>query len=239
MRRCMAVDDVREGVREGAAARRGAEGRLAGAWRPARWSRSRGRRARARRPCSRSWAASSPPPGPGDGGGQAWTWAARRRLRDVRRRSIGFVFQQYNLFPALTALENVEYALNVKGPWDGRPRTRGRRGRWSAWAWPTGCISCPATSRADRSSGWPSRGRWRARRRVHPGRRAHGEPGHRGGDADPRALPRPGEERAEGPGDRDPRPEGAGGGRPGGGHPRRAAGGVRARRHVTKGRGRP
>jgi putative ABC transport system ATP-binding protein len=37
------------------------------------------------------------------------------QLRDVRRRLIGFVFQQYNLFPALTALENVEYALNVKG----------------------------------------------------------------------------------------------------------------------------
>jgi len=37
------------------------------------------------------------------------------RLRDVRRRKIGFVFQQYNLFPALTAHENVEYALNVKG----------------------------------------------------------------------------------------------------------------------------
>jgi len=37
------------------------------------------------------------------------------QLRHVRRRSIGFVFQQYNLFPALTALENVEYALNVKG----------------------------------------------------------------------------------------------------------------------------
>jgi putative ABC transport system ATP-binding protein len=36
-------------------------------------------------------------------------------LREVRRSSIGFVFQQYNLFPALTALENVEYALNVKG----------------------------------------------------------------------------------------------------------------------------
>jgi putative ABC transport system ATP-binding protein len=36
-------------------------------------------------------------------------------LREVRRRSIGFVFQQFNLFPALTALENVEYALNVKG----------------------------------------------------------------------------------------------------------------------------
>jgi putative ABC transport system ATP-binding protein len=36
-------------------------------------------------------------------------------LRDIRRRSIGFVFQQYNLFPALSALENVEYSLNVKG----------------------------------------------------------------------------------------------------------------------------
>ena len=36
-------------------------------------------------------------------------------LRDVRRLSIGFVFQQYNLFPALTALENVEYSLNVRG----------------------------------------------------------------------------------------------------------------------------
>jgi putative ABC transport system ATP-binding protein len=36
-------------------------------------------------------------------------------LRGVRRRSIGFVFQQYNLFPALSAVENVEYALNVKG----------------------------------------------------------------------------------------------------------------------------
>jgi putative ABC transport system ATP-binding protein len=36
-------------------------------------------------------------------------------LREMRRRSIGFVFQQFNLFPALTAHENVEYALNVKG----------------------------------------------------------------------------------------------------------------------------
>jgi putative ABC transport system ATP-binding protein len=36
-------------------------------------------------------------------------------LQDVRRRSIGFIFQQYNLIPALTAVENVEYALNIKG----------------------------------------------------------------------------------------------------------------------------
>lgn len=37
------------------------------------------------------------------------------KLASVRRRSLGFVFQQFNLFPSLTALENVEYALNVKG----------------------------------------------------------------------------------------------------------------------------
>jgi putative ABC transport system ATP-binding protein len=37
------------------------------------------------------------------------------RLPELRRRSIGFVFQQFHLFPALTALENVEYALNIKG----------------------------------------------------------------------------------------------------------------------------
>ncbi len=33
----------------------------------------------------------------------------------IRRSSIGFVFQQFNLFPALTASENVEYSLNLKG----------------------------------------------------------------------------------------------------------------------------
>jgi putative ABC transport system ATP-binding protein len=37
------------------------------------------------------------------------------QLPELRKRSIGFVFQQFNLFPALTALENVEYALNIKG----------------------------------------------------------------------------------------------------------------------------
>ena len=49
--------------------------------------------------------------------------AGPAELAAVRRRSIGFVFQQYNLFPALTALENVAYALQVKGARrDARPR---------------------------------------------------------------------------------------------------------------------
>jgi len=50
---------------------------------------------------------------------------AEKNLADIRKRSLGFVFQQFNLFPSLTALENVEYALNVKG-------TRGRGARIEA-----------------------------------------------------------------------------------------------------------
>ncbi len=41
--------------------------------------------------------------------------ARAAELPAIRRRSVGFVFQQFHLFPALTAHENVEYALNVRG----------------------------------------------------------------------------------------------------------------------------
>ncbi len=37
------------------------------------------------------------------------------RLPRIRREHIGFIFQGFNLFPALTALENVEVTLNLKG----------------------------------------------------------------------------------------------------------------------------
>jgi len=49
------------------------------------------------------------------------------RLPAIRRRSIGFVFQQFNLFPSLTALENVEYALNVKGVRNAEARREAER----------------------------------------------------------------------------------------------------------------
>jgi putative ABC transport system ATP-binding protein len=45
------------------------------------------------------------------------------KLPAIRRTSLGFVFQQYNLFPALTAHENVEYSLNVRG-WRGERARR-------------------------------------------------------------------------------------------------------------------
>jgi putative ABC transport system ATP-binding protein len=47
--------------------------------------------------------------------GQSVDASRPARLHALRRRHIGFVFQQFNLFPALSALENVEYALNLKG----------------------------------------------------------------------------------------------------------------------------
>lgn len=36
-------------------------------------------------------------------------------LASLRRRHIGFIFQHYNLFPTLTATENVRIALDVRG----------------------------------------------------------------------------------------------------------------------------
>lgn len=48
-------------------------------------------------------------------------------LAGIRRRSIGFVFQQFNLFKALTVLENVEYALNLRGLAEAEARTEARR----------------------------------------------------------------------------------------------------------------
>ena len=55
--------------------------------------------------------------------GQAVDPADTNKLAAVRRRAIGFVFQQFNLFPALTARENVEFALNIKGRRDRSART--------------------------------------------------------------------------------------------------------------------
>jgi len=48
-------------------------------------------------------------------------------LRRVRREHIGFVFQQFNLFPSLSALENLEYALNVRGMTGKKARSEAER----------------------------------------------------------------------------------------------------------------
>lgn len=47
--------------------------------------------------------------------GHEITRMSRNQLAQFRLENIGFIFQGFNLFPALTASENVEVALKVKG----------------------------------------------------------------------------------------------------------------------------
>jgi putative ABC transport system ATP-binding protein len=49
-----------------------------------------------------------------------------RELTDLRLRRIGFVFQEYNLIPVLTAIENVEYVMLLQGIPDDTRRDRAR-----------------------------------------------------------------------------------------------------------------
>ncbi|MFC1462289.1 ABC transporter ATP-binding protein [Verrucomicrobiota bacterium] len=49
----------------------------------------------------------------------------RRQRADMRLKSLGFVFQAYNLVPVLTARENVEFVLELQGAGSER-RTRAR-----------------------------------------------------------------------------------------------------------------
>src|ERR1700754_3050300 len=39
----------------------------------------------------------------------------RDELCEMRRKNLSFVFQSFNLFPVLTAVENVEYSMLVRG----------------------------------------------------------------------------------------------------------------------------
>lgn len=48
-------------------------------------------------------------------GGEQITGASRKRLAEIRRRRVGFIFQTFNLFPGLTALENVRFGAEVAG----------------------------------------------------------------------------------------------------------------------------
>jgi putative ABC transport system ATP-binding protein len=58
--------------------------------------------------------------------GQEITGLKEGRLPQIRLRNIGFVFQGFNLFPTLTASENVEIGLDLKGV---RARERKQRAR--------------------------------------------------------------------------------------------------------------
>lgn len=54
--------------------------------------------------------------------GQETIGLPQSKLPKVRRDNIGFIFQGFNLFPALTAAENVEIAFDLKGVRGGAAR---------------------------------------------------------------------------------------------------------------------
>ncbi|MGB7037231.1 MAG: ABC transporter ATP-binding protein [Xanthobacteraceae bacterium] len=58
--------------------------------------------------------------------GETTDGADAEALADIRRRHIGFVFQTFHLFPTLTAAENVQLALDVRGERGAMARARTR-----------------------------------------------------------------------------------------------------------------
>ncbi len=59
--------------------------------------------------------------------GQNVAGLGERALPGLRARNFGFVFQGFNLFPALTALENVAIAIQMKDPRAKKPKDEARR----------------------------------------------------------------------------------------------------------------
>jgi ABC-type sugar transport system ATPase subunit len=80
--------------------------------------------------------------------------SAKARAR-LRRRSIGFVFQDFNLLAGLTAAENVSMPLELDGT---RLAARGssRSMHSSSFAWLIGPTTFPTICRAVNGREWPS-----------------------------------------------------------------------------------
>ena len=140
-----------------------ARGEVVASWAP---------RARERRRCCAFWAACSPRPGDGlSSTGRCSTLDRPEQLREIRRRSIGFVFQQFNLFPSLTALG--ERALRPEPERLARPQgsIRGRAGARRGRPGRPQRLPAPRAFRRPAPAGGGGAGHRRAGFRD-PGRRA-------------------------------------------------------------------
>ena len=95
--------------------------------------------------------------------GQAVTGASRGDLAKFRRRTTSFIFQTFNLFPGLTALENVEFGADAAGRKDAAAIARQRLDEVGPGG-PDGPLPAPALRR-------------RAAARGHRPRPGHRQPG--------------------------------------------------------------
>lgn len=77
------------------------------------------------------------------------------KLATIRNEKIGFIFQQFNLLPKLTAYENVELPLIYRNV-PHKERKNQSKSRSVSLVWKTGCTIVLPSCQAGSSSGWPS-----------------------------------------------------------------------------------
>ncbi len=92
-------------------------------------------------------------------GGSALSGMTRNQRARLRRRSIGYVFQDFNLLAGLTAVENAALPLELDGVGQ-RPARATGLAAWRSWAWPTGPPAIPTSCPAVSANGWRSPARW-------------------------------------------------------------------------------
>jgi putative ABC transport system ATP-binding protein len=96
--------------------------------------------------------------------GQEVTGLSERQLPRIRLEQIGFIFQGFNLFPALTVRENIELALNLKGIRGNESRRRSE-------------VLLERVGLRDKAGQWPTNLSGGQKQRVAIARALAGEPG--------------------------------------------------------------
>ncbi len=92
-------------------------------------------------------------------GGQNVAGVSRDQLAEIRNRRVGFVFQNFNLLPNISAQENVEMPMLFGGVPVSSGISAPRSCSIASASATASTISRPS-SPADRCSAWPSRAPW-------------------------------------------------------------------------------